>query len=151
MRFRSVIGAFSGILLAAACSLGDADDAGSVNLYLDVDKGTLPVGESMTITVRALNVGYDPVTLTGPSDCLLYVEILNNTGQIVWTSQGQGQCIGQTVTEELVPGFEKTKNITWDGTNLAGARLTAGFYHIRGIARVTGAPYIGPPLSVSLE
>ena len=151
MRFRSVIGAFSGILLAASCSLGDPDDVGSINLYLDVDKGTLPVGESMTITVRALNVGYDPVTLTGPSDCLLYVEILNGQGQIVWHSQGQGQCIGQTVTEELVPGFEKTKNITWDGSNLAGARLTAGFYHIRGIARVTGSNYIGPPLSVSLE
>lgn len=151
MRFRGVIGALSGLLLAASCSLGDPDDVGSVNLYLDVDKGTLPVGESMTITVRALNVGYDPVTLTGPSDCLLYVEVLSNQGQIVWHSQGQGQCIGQSVTEELVPGFEKTKAITWDGTNLAGARLTAGFYHIRGIARVTGAPYIGPPLSVSLE
>ena len=149
MRFRRVIGAFSGVLLAASCSLGNSEDAGSVNLYLDVDKGTLPVGESMTITVRALNVGYNAVTLTGPSDCLLYVEILNGQGQVVWHSQGQ--CVGQTVTEELVPGFEKTKNITWDGTNLAGARLSAGFYHIRGIARVTGSPYIGPPLSVSLE
>ena len=149
MRFRRVIGALSGILLAASCSLGDSQDAGSVNLYLDVDKGTLPVGESMTITVRALNVGYDPVTLTGPSDCLLYIEVLNNQGQIVWHSQGQ--CLGQTVTEELVPGFEKTKSINWDGTNLAGARLSAGFYHIRGIARVTGSSYIGPPLSVSLE
>ncbi len=149
MRFRGVIGAFSGILLATSCSLGTPDDAGSINLYLDVDKGTLPVGESMTITVRALNVGYSPVTLTGPSDCLLYIEILSGQGQIVWHSQGQ--CVGATVTEELVPGFEKTHNITWDGTNLAGARLTAGFYHIRGIARVTGASYIGPPLSISLE
>ena len=50
-----------------------------------------------------------------------------------------------------MPGFEKTQTVTWNGTNLAGARLTAGFYHIRGIARVTGSAYIGPPLSVSLE
>ena len=149
MRFRGVIGAFSGILLAASCSLGNPEDVGSINLYLDVDKGTLPAESSMNITVRALNVGYDPVTLTGPSDCLLYVEVLSNQGQIVWHSQGQ--CIGATVTEELVPGSEKTHNVTWDGTNLAGARLPAGFYHIRGIARVTGSSYIGPPLSVSIE
>ena len=149
MRFRGVIGAFSGILLAASCSLSDPEDAGSINLYLDVDKGTLHDGESMTITVRALNVGYSPVTLTGPSDCLLYIEIFSNQGEIVWHSQGQ--CVGETVTEELVPGFEKTHSVIWDGTNLAGARLSAGFYHIRGIARVTGATYIGPPLSVSLE
>jgi len=144
-----VIGAFSGILLAASCSLGNSEDAGSINLYLDVDKGTLPVGESMTITVRALNVGYNAVTLTGPSDCLLYIEVLSTQGQVVWHSQGA--CVGQTVTEELVPGFEKTKNITWDGTNLAGARLTAGFYIIRGIARVTDKPYIGPPINISVE
>jgi hypothetical protein len=149
VRFRGVIGAFSGIVLAAACSLGNAEDAGSINLYLDVDKGTLPVGESMTITVRAVNVGYNTVTLTGPSDCLLYVQVLSNEGQVVWTSQGQ--CSGATVTEDLQPGGEKSLTIIWDGSSLAGARLTSGFYHIRGIARVTGAPYIGPPLSVSLE
>jgi hypothetical protein len=55
------------------------------------------------------------------------------------------------VTEDLLPGGEKASTIIWDGSNLAGARLTSGFYHIRGIARVTGAPYVGPPLSVSLE
>ena len=136
-------------LLAASCSLGDASDAGSVNLYLEVDKATLPIGESMTITVTARNVGYDPLTLTGPSDCLLYIEVLNSVGQVVWNSTGS--CVGANVTQEVTPGTDKVQAFTWNGSNLAGARLTAGYYTVRGVARVTGAAYIGPPLSVALE
>ena len=149
MRFRHVVGSFLVALSAASCSLGDAGDAGSVNLYLEVDKATLPIGESMTITVTARNVGYDPLTLTGPSDCLLYIEVLNTVGQVVWNSNGS--CVGGNVTQEVTPGNEKVQAFTWNGSNLAGARLTAGYYNVRGVARVTGAAYIGPPLSVALE
>jgi hypothetical protein len=138
-----------GALLATSCSLGSTADAGSINLYLAVDKGTLPIGESMTITVTARNVGFDPLTLTGPSDCLLYIEVLNNQGSVVWNSTGG--CTGSTVTEELVVGHDKIQSFVWDGSSLAGARLSSGYYHIRAVARVTGAAYIGPPLSVALE
>ena len=136
-------------LLATACSLGDSADAGSINLYVAVDKGTLPIDEAMTITVTARNVGYDPITLTGPSDCLLYVQVLSNQGQEVWNSNGT--CVGSTATEELVPGQDKVQVFIWNGTNAAGARLPSGFYHIRAVARVTGAAYVGPPVSISLE
>jgi hypothetical protein len=136
-------------MVAASCSLGDPSDAGSINLYLEVDKATLALGDSMNVTVTARNVGFDPLTLTGPSDCLLFVQVLNPSGQVVWDSQVN--CTGQTVTEEVVPGTDKIQSFWWDGTSSAGARLGAGFYHIRGVARVTGAAYIGPPLSVALE
>ena len=149
MRFRHVIGACTLALLSTSCSLGDVTDAGSINLYVDVDKATLAVGETMTITVTARNVGFDPLSLTGPSDCLLYVEVLSNQGQVVWNSTGS--CTGSTVTEEVVAGADKVQSFTWDGTNLAGSRLGAGFYHIRPIARITGAPYVGPLISVALE
>lgn len=149
MRFRRVMGAWLAALLATSCSLGSTADAGSINLYLEVDKGTLPVGESMTITVTARNVGYDVLTLTGPSDCLLYIEVLNNQGIVVWNSNGG--CTGSTVTEDLAVGRDKVQSFTWNGSNLAGARLSSGFYHIRGVARVTGSAYFGPPVSVSLE
>jgi hypothetical protein len=149
VQLRQVVGASVLALLASSCSLGGAEEAGSINLYLEVDKATLPIGESMTITVTARNVGYEPMTLTGPSDCLLYVEVLNNQGQVVWHSYGS--CTGSTVTEEIQAGQDRVQSFTWNGSNLAGARLAAGFYHIRGIARVTGAAYMGPPLSVSLE
>ena len=149
MRYRHVIGASALSLLVASCSLGDSSDAGNINIYVAVDKATLPLDESMTITATAINVGYDDLTLTGPNDCLLYIEVLNNAGQIVWHSNGE--CSSTSVTETLVPGQDKSQSFTWAGVNLAGARLASGFYHIRAVARVTGAPYIGPPLSVSLE
>ena len=136
-------------LLATACSLGDPADAGSINLYIAVDKGTLPIDESVTISVTARNVGFDPITLTGPSDCLLFIQVLTNQGQEVWNSNGT--CSTTTATEQLVAGQDKVQVFIWNGTNLAGARLPSGFYLIRAVARVTGAAYLGPPVSIALE
>lgn len=143
------IGPLAAALLAASCSLGDPVDAGSINVYVALEKGTLPIGESVVVTVTARNVGYDPLTLTGPSDCLLYIEVLSNQGQVVWNSNGD--CIGSTVTEEIRAGEDYVQQFSWGGVNLAGARLPSGFYHIRGVARVTGAAYTGPVVSVALE
>jgi hypothetical protein len=139
----------AGVLLASACSLGNSADAGSIVLYLDVDKPTLQTGDSMKITVTARNVGYDPVTLTGPSDCLLYIEIWGQRSDVVWHSNRN--CVGATVTEELVAGQDKVKEIVWYGVNLAGARPLGGHYSIRGVARVTGGAYVGPPLPIVIE
>jgi hypothetical protein len=139
----------AGVLLASACSLGDPADAGSINLYLAVDKSTLATGDSMEITVTARNVGFDPVTLTGPSDCLLYVEIVDGRNNVIWHSNGN--CPGPNVTEELVAGQDKVKVITWYGVNLAGSRPLGGYYSVRGVARVTGGAYIGPTLTIAVE
>jgi hypothetical protein len=136
-------------LLSTSCSLGDETGSGSINIYVEVDKSTLALGETMTITVTARNVGYDPLSLTGPSDCLLYIEVVNNQGQVVWHSNGA--CSGGSVTEEVAPGANRVQSFTWNGSNLAGARLAAGFYHIRPIARLTGGNYVGPAASVALE
>ncbi len=143
------IGSLVALLVAGSCSLGDPVDAGSINVNLTLEKGTLPIGESMVVTVTARNVGYDPITLTGPSDCLLYIEVFSNQGQVVWHSNGE--CVGATATEEILAGDTYVQQYTWNGTNLAGARLPSGFYHIRGVARVTAAPYAGPVVSVALE
>lgn len=149
MRFRHVIGACALAVLSTSCSLGDVTDAGSINLYVEVDKSTLSVGETMAITVTARNVGFEPLSLTGQSNCLLYVEVLNNQGQVVWNSNTA--CAGAVVSEEVAAGAEKVQSFTWDGTNQAGGRLGAGFYHIRPVARVTAQTYIGPLVSVALE
>ena len=149
MKFRGITVFLAGIVLASACSLGDSQDAGSINLYLAVDKSTLTAGDSMKITVTARNVGFDPVTLTGPSDCLLYIEILNQQGTVIWHSNGN--CSGSNVTEQLDAGQDEVKVITWYGVNLAGGRPLGGYYTVRGIARVTGGAYIGPPLTIALE
>ncbi len=136
-------------VLASSCSLGNAADAGSINLYLEVNDASLAIDEAMTITVTARNVGYSAMTLTGPSDCLLSVEVLSNQGTIVWRSNTN--CSGSPVTESLEPGQDKVQAFTWHGEGLAGSRLASGYYNLRGVARVTNAAYQGPLLSVSIE
>ena len=96
----------------------------------------------MTATITARNVGYEAFTLTGPSDCLLFLEVLDSQGNVVWHSNGT--CAGQTVTEALAPGEDKVRSIMWNGSNLAGARLPPGFYHVRGVARVGRALALAP-------
>ena len=151
MRLRHVIGACSLALLSMSCSLGDTVDAGSINVFVEVNDSQLTVGEeSIIITVTARNVGYDPLQLTGPSDCLVYAEVFNSQGSLMWTS-GQSTCQGATVTEDLAAGQAKVQSFSWDGTNLAGAGLAPGLYLVRGVARTAGASSIGPPLTVALD
>jgi len=100
--------------------------------------------------VTARNVGYTPLQLTGPRDCLGYVEIFSPQGTLVWTS-GQSTCQGATVTEDIAAGQAKVQSFPWDGSNLAGAALGPGLYLVRGVARTPGSPSIGPPLTVALD
>lgn len=131
-----------------SCSLGDSADTRSINVFVEVDKSTLPIGESMTIIVRAKNVGYDPLMLSGPSNCLLWVEILNNAGQAVWRSDTA--CSSSQVTETLSPGQEKSQSFTWAGTNQDGGQLH-GDFHIQPAVRTSGAATAGPLLTVRVE
>jgi hypothetical protein len=136
-------------MVTGSCSLGDPTDAGVLNLFVGVDQPTLDIGETMMITVTARNVGFEPVQLTGPQNCLLWVDVLDNQGAIVWNSNLS--CPGVTITEDLVVGTDKVQTFTWDGTNQAGGRLSSGFYHVRAVARLTTNTYFSPLLSVSLE
>ncbi len=137
-------------LVTTSCSLGDSADAGSINLYIDVSDSQLTVGqESVTFTVTARNVGYDPLTFTGPSGCLLFLEIYNSTGSLVWTSTNS--CQPGTVTEELAAGQDKVQAIVWDGTNTVGAFLGPGLYQVRPVARTSGTATVGPSLTIALD
>ena len=123
-------------------------EPGSVNVLIEVDKVELPLGDSVTVTVSALNVGNDPVTLTGPSDCLLYVDIINTQGVVVWHSNNG--CSTNTVTESLPAGQNKVQKFVWNGAALTGGRVTGGFYLVRGVARTTGTWSTGPTLSIAV-
>ena len=138
-------------LVAGSCSLGDSTDSAVINLFLDVSDAQLATDEEMTITVTARNVGFDPIDLAGPDGCLLYVDVLDTQGNIVWTSNTNLYCGAQTANETLVVGVDKVQTFTWHGENLAGARMTGGFYHLRAVARLTTSRYFGPPLSIALE
>ena len=150
MRFRHVLGASALALAAVSCSLGTSVDAGFINVFIDVSDSQLTVGqESITFTLTARNVGDDPFTLTGPSDCLLFVEVRDTQGNVVWHSNGS--CQGANVTETMAVGADKVHSVTWDGSNLAGAFLGPGLYNVRAVARVTGGAYVSPSTSVALD
>jgi hypothetical protein len=146
---RRLLPVLAGALLAS-CSLEIAPNTSNIIVTIAVDKGTLLLDESVLITVRAQNVGYDVITLTGPSACLMYVQIRSTeTGVLVHDSAAD--CSGTTVTEEIAPGEERTQTFSWDGLSDGGARAVAGFYSIRGIVRVTGDPRTGNPATIAVE
>lgn len=151
VRFRHVLGACALAQTAVSCSLEvDPTAAGTINVFIDVSDSQLTVGqESITFTVTARNVGNDPLTFTGPSDCLLFVEVRDRQGTLVWSSNGS--CQGAIVTEELAVGAEKVQAFAWAGTNLAGAGLAPGLYGVRAVARVTGGAYVSPMVAVALD
>jgi hypothetical protein len=151
VRFRHLIGACVLALLSTSCSLGDPVDAGSINVFVEVDDPQLTVGqESINVTVTARNVGYDPLTLTGLSDCLVFFEVFDSQGAVVWSSNNSS-CQGATVTEEIAAGMAKVQSFQWDGRNTAGAGLAPGLYLLRGVARTTGGATIGPGITVALD
>jgi flagellar hook capping protein FlgD len=150
VRFRHVLAASALALASSSCKLGDVTDAGTINIYLGVNDSQLTVGqESITITVTTRNVGYTPLTLTGPSDCLVFIEIRDHQGGLVFNSNVV--CTGAQVTEEIAAGADKVQQFTWDGSNTAGAALPPGLYNIRAVARVTGGAYASPPITVALD
>lgn len=150
MQLRHVIAAAVLAVFATSCKLGDSADTASINVYLEVSDSQLTVGvESIDITVTARNVGYDVLTLTGPSDCLLFVEVFDNQGIRVWTSNAS--CAGTIVTEDLAAGQDKVQVFTWGGTDTVGQPLSPGPYVVRGIARMTTGAYAGPPVSIALD
>ena len=150
MRFRHVLGVSALALAAASCSLGTSVDAGFINVFIDVSDSQLTVGqESVTFTLTARNVGDDPFTLTGPSDCLLFVEVRDTQGNVVWHSNGA--CQGANVVETLAVDAEKVQTVTWNGSSLAGAFLAPGLYNVRAVARVTGGAYVSPSATVALD
>lgn len=151
VRFRHVLGASALALAAVSCSLEvEPTGAGSINVFIDVSDSQLTVGqESVILTVTARNVGNKVLTLTGPANCLLFVEVRDTQGTLVWDSNGT--CQGATVTEELAVGADRVQSVTWNGTNLAGAPLAPGNYNVRAVARVTGGAYVSPAATIALD
>lgn len=152
MRFRDVIGAGLVVLSAASCSLDVPSNVDTINVFVGVDlDGALQVGDSVTITVTARNVGVDPLTLNGPSDCLLYAEVVNSLGSVVWRSNTPSNCGGNIVNVDLVVGVDRVQTFVWRGTSDAGERVSSGYYQVRGAARLTGAAYLGPSIGIAVE
>lgn len=141
------------VLLAGAlgsCSLDSTGNGPAIALDLEVDRTTLPRDATMIITARARNVGVSTLTLTGPMDCLLFIEVfVSGNNSPLYSSAAD--CTGVAVTEEILAGGQKEQVFTWAGVSNNGTRLPEGGYSIRAVARVTGNGYAGPPLVIRLE
>jgi len=151
VRFRRVLAACALALATVSCSLEVAPTgSSSINVFIDVSDAQLTVGqETITLTVTARNVGNKIITLTGPANCLLFVEVRDTQGLLVWDSTGS--CQGGSVTEELAIGAERVQSVTWNGTNQTGAPLAPGNYTVRAVARVTGGAYVSPSATIALD
>ena len=151
VRFRNVLGACALALASVSCSLDvDSVGANAINVFIEVSDAQLTVGqETVTLTVTARNVGDRDITLTGPANCLLFIEIRDPRGLLVWDSNAS--CQGGTVTETLAVGADRIQTFTWDGTNTAGAPLAPGPYNIRAVARVTSGAYVSPAATIALD
>ena len=150
VRFRHIVGACVLSLAAMSCSLSEPGEQGVMNVLIDVSDSQLTVGqESVTFTVTALNVGYEPLTLSGPSDCLLFVEVRDVQGSVVWNSNSS--CLGPTVAEVLAAGAQRDQTFSWNGTNLGGVPLAPGLYNARAVARVADGTFVSSSTSISLD
>ena len=149
MRFRHVLAACGLALAASSCSLGNDLDEGTINVFIDISDPQLSAGETTTFTVTARNVGNGILTLTGQSDCLLFVEVRDRQGTVVWNSNAA--CTGAQVTEDLPAGGEKVVQFSWNGTNNGGGFLAPDSYNVRAVARTTTGAYASSIMSVALD
>ncbi len=142
MTIRNLLGVLALPLTVLSCSLDVPNDVGNIVIYLSVDKETVHLDETVTVTATVKNVGYDGVTLTGPSDCLVYIQIRDSNGVTMYDA-GKG-CVGQSVTEALAGGEEQSRSFVWNATTPTGVRAPLGFYTIRAFARLAGSLYLSP-------
>lgn len=137
-------------LALSSCSLEVPDDGVSIALYISVDKGTISLGEVVNVSVRAVNVGNEAFSLSGPSDCLIYVDVYDADDARIYNSASF--CTGNEVTQEIPAGAELVRSFVWDGSGSAGSRVPSGLYRIRPVAQLAGRPgYPGPSATVAVE
>jgi hypothetical protein len=94
------------------------------------------------------NVGLEPLALSGPSDCLIFIEVRDIDGDRPYTSAAQ--CSGITVTEEIAPGAQRHQSFVWDGRTNSGVRVPSGHYLLRPVVLLaSGArPGVGEQITV---
>ena len=140
MRVPGWIGPIAGLLVLTSCFSSLEPDIDSIVLDMEVDRTTVSFGEVLTVTLTATNQGPRVVTLSGPSECLLYFEVYPESSGGGPVYRSINHCAGGIVTEELAEGETKRQTFTWDASTDAGARVPSGRYAIRGLARVTYSP-----------
>ena len=122
---------------------------GVLDIQLSLSTSTLPNGQTTDITVTARNSGEGPISLEGPSDCLLAIRILNSAGTVVYNTDRN--CSGATISAQLGGGQQRTQTFTWNGSSNAGVRVPSGSYTIEAIVRLASDPKTSQPGSIAVQ
>ncbi|HSA56796.1 MAG TPA: hypothetical protein VLE53_13885 [Gemmatimonadaceae bacterium] len=136
------------VLATPSCNLETTNVRDAIALFLEIDKTTISENEAMSVTVRAENVGTETLVLSGPSDCLLYIEVINLSGTRVYNSAQS--CAGSQVNEVLAPEAIKEMTFTWSGQHNTGERVI-GTFTLRPVALVSSGARAGPGAVVIVQ
>jgi hypothetical protein len=137
------------VLLVSSC-LGLDPDIEELAVNITLDRTTIGLGESIQVTVTALNYGEKPITLRAPTSCLLFFEIRELVQRTVMYSSND-VCTGDVESIELRPGEERAVTLTWDGTSRAGTRLAPGNYSLTGAATLVSRTHAGATAIIAIE
>jgi hypothetical protein len=122
---------------------------GVLDVQLSLGANTLSTGQTTDITVTARNSGEGPISLEGPSDCLLAIRILNGAGTVVYNTDRN--CAGATISAQLGGGQQRVQAFAWDGRSNAGVRVPPGSYTIEGVVRLASNPLTSQPGSIAVQ
>lgn len=138
------------MLLMLSCNALETDPGQErLTILTTLDKPSLGPGETVSIVVTVHNVGLEALSLTGPSDCLIFIEALNTDGDRYYTSASQ--CSGNTVTEEIAAGAQRTANFVWGGNANSGGRVPSGVYLLRPIVMLSRGSRPGAGETILVE
>jgi hypothetical protein len=137
-----------GALVLSSCSIDDPTPL-QLALNLELDQTLLAVNDSVEVTVIATNYGSKPIALTAPAGCLLFYDVRNANGTLVFRSSES--CSGPAVTETIQGGVERRAVLHWDGRGSNGLRVPSGNYAIQAGAAVAEGSRVGAAAVVRVE
>ena len=131
--------AFLGAFGCQALSVIGADQKSLPNLQLTavVDQQVLYPGDTATVTVAVVNQADTAVTISGSSTCLLWFEVIQPSGALVYAAP-QG-CTRDLYDFTIAPHGTLQRSFRWRGqahsTSAPSDRLPVGRYEVVGRLR----------------
>ena len=138
------------LLLALGCSTSQLESSVEPEIVVTVtaDRASVAEGQSLQITVAAVNRASTERTLEFSSGCLTTFEFLDSSGRVV--GEAQQMCVQVVTRKTLKPGESLSESHAWARGGLDLPRLAAGSYALRGVLLTSSAPIRSTSLQVNL-
>ncbi len=132
--------------LLLACGTTGPTGPSDLAISVTLDREVFIRGDTMTVTVTAINVGARTITLVGSSSCLLKFEVWR--GPVLVQDPSAWVCTMDLFLLPLSPGETEVRNFEWRGTGTDGQVLAPGGYDVRGIGGFEGSSPVASPTVV---